>query len=422
VDVSSAGQSVTFTIHVTAAAGFKFAEAVFRSPSGSVIVVNSFVLVSGTANDGAYQRTFVVPHGAEPGTWTLNYVTIFDNASNSKRYGSLGAAYPAGTPIDLAVANSNFSPPALVGANFTPRTVNVGSAAQSVTFTIHVAAAAGFKFAEAVFRSPSGSVIVVSSFMLTSGTENDGFYQRIFVVPEGAEPGTWTLNYITIFDNGSNSKRYGSLGSPYPTGTPTELIVTNSTFSPPALESADFTPKSADVSSAEQTVTFRIHVTAAAGFNFAEAVFRSPSGSVIVVNSFVLVSGTEHDGLYQRTFVMPQSAEPGVWTLSYVTIFDKGSNSKRYGSLGDPYPTGTPTALVIGNYPAPSIARSGTAIAVSILSFTGRVYQLQASNSPTASTFSNVGEPQDGLTGSTVTFTESGVIGSARFYRVLIAE
>jgi hypothetical protein len=94
-------------MHVTANAGFNFAEAEFLSPSSSFVLANNFTLVSGTVTDGTYQSTVVIPKGATPGTWTLRYINIFDKASNSRNYTQSGAnPYPAGTPTALAVTTA----------------------------------------------------------------------------------------------------------------------------------------------------------------------------------------------------------------------------------------------------------------------------------------------------------------------------
>lgn len=69
--------------------------------------------------------------------------------------------------------------------------------------------------------------------------------------------------------------------------------------------------------------------------------------------------------------------------------------------------------------PTPSVQRSGNTIGVTIDSITGHSYQLQrAATLP--GTFENIGAPQQGSTGTVLTFNDSDVTGTIGFYRIVI--
>ena len=55
---------------------------VFRSPSGTRTAQACVSRISGTALDGIYQGTAILPAFTEPGTWTLDFVHFYDTAGN----------------------------------------------------------------------------------------------------------------------------------------------------------------------------------------------------------------------------------------------------------------------------------------------------------------------------------------------------
>ncbi|MBE7210455.1 MAG: trypsin-like serine protease [Gluconacetobacter diazotrophicus] len=68
-----------------------------------------------------------------------------------------------------------------------------------------------------------------------------------------------------------------------------------------------------------------------------------------------------------------------------------------------------------------STTRTSTAVTVTVDSYTGHNYQLQRGTSPTASSFANLGSPQAGSTGTTLTFTDSSPATGQGFYRVVLS-
>jgi|GEM_PF-1525485 len=67
-----------------------------------------------------------------------------------------------------------------------------------------------------------------------------------------------------------------------------------------------------------------------------------------------------------------------------------------------------------------SVSKSGNTFTVRINSNTGHTYQLQYSPTLTGGTFTNIGAPQSGSTGTTLVFTDPAATGSRGFYRVVV--
>lgn len=88
INVAEANQTITFVAHFTDdLSGLGGAtQARFRSPSNHQLedVVFSYPrdLISGTAQDGIYRSTLVLPRFSESGTWKLEYVFLEDNVGN----------------------------------------------------------------------------------------------------------------------------------------------------------------------------------------------------------------------------------------------------------------------------------------------------------------------------------------------------
>jgi cyclophilin family peptidyl-prolyl cis-trans isomerase len=71
--------------------------------------------------------------------------------------------------------------------------------------------------------------------------------------------------------------------------------------------------------------------------------------------------------------------------------------------------------------PQISMTVTGTNIAILVNSFSRHTYQLQGSSQPVSGTFTNVATPQNGVTGTTLTFTATTMSGTNGFYRVAIS-
>jgi autotransporter-associated beta strand protein len=67
-----------------------------------------------------------------------------------------------------------------------------------------------------------------------------------------------------------------------------------------------------------------------------------------------------------------------------------------------------------------SITRSGAGVTIAIGSYAMHTYQLQRSPLPTSNSFFDVGAPQSGATGTTLTFTDASAPSPRAFYRIAV--
>jgi hypothetical protein len=130
-------------------------------------------------------------------------------ASATWTFGTVPGSFTAGTHQATAAVQGSpavtFKGHARAGTtlqslSFTPDEVDVGSGGAQVSVSVH--AATDYRSLTEVrvrFASPSraqtaGHVVLTR----TSGTDTDGVWQGSVTIPEGAEPGVWTLSDLRI--------------------------------------------------------------------------------------------------------------------------------------------------------------------------------------------------------------------------------
>jgi len=89
------------------------------------------------------------------------------------------------------------------------------------------------------------------------------------------------------------------------------------------------------------------------------------------------------------------------------------------------------TVILSNNVAVRSFSKTGTSVALSILSFTGHNYQLQGRASISSGSWQNIGSAQGGtsitnndgsISGTVLNFSDTGgATGSAKFYRIQVS-
>jgi hypothetical protein len=335
VDVTTGPATVMVTAHLTDdLSGVAYAQAVFASPSGqqSAIAYFSGPPVSGTITDGVYQSGATVAQFAEPGTWTLVAVSMYDKVGHYVT--AFAPEFIAkGIATELVVTSiPDLAPPQLGSLTFSPVSVDTTAAPATVTVTAQFTdRPAGLAWAQAVFASPSGQHSATAYFGSSpvSGTIQDGVFQAVATVAQFVEPGTWKLVAVSMSDRAGN---YITLFPPQlqEMGIVTDLFVASTPdLTPPELVSLTFSPSAVDVSSDPAAVAVSARIQdAPAGLAYAQAVFGSPSGRQSAIGYFNVppVSGTINDGVYAASATVAQFAETGTWRLVAVSMFDRAGN------------------------------------------------------------------------------------------------
>ena len=104
------------------------------------------------------------------------------------------------TSVQLVNAYDS-TPPVLVSFDFSPKTVDVRYSSQTVIFTLRCTDdLSGVWYGYVSVLDSSSSYFSSFSASLVSGTYLDGVWQGGLTIPQGAQPGTWTVN-AAVVDN-----------------------------------------------------------------------------------------------------------------------------------------------------------------------------------------------------------------------------
>jgi len=101
------------------------------------------------------------------------------------------------------IMSQDTQPPEIVSFDFDPKAVDTSTSSRQITATARLTDdLSGVDQGSVRFYSPSKSQYVgawFSSYERTSGSDLDGVYLHKMTLPQYSEPGTWKLDYISIY-------------------------------------------------------------------------------------------------------------------------------------------------------------------------------------------------------------------------------
>jgi hypothetical protein len=220
IDISTASQNITVTLHITDnESGFENAN-VFLIDASPDFVISGYLpassRISGTSLDGIYSVTVAVPLYAQPGTWRVD-TRIEDVARNVREFGPGNEPYPVPADALFTVANTgtiDTAGPVLQSFTSSPAAVFTADSTAQVTATIHCTEdLSGFKYGFVYLYDPTGAFQGVTYFQdtqRTSGDAFDGTYTVPVTIPLGSAPGTWSLSIYLRDEVGNSTYQAGS--------------------------------------------------------------------------------------------------------------------------------------------------------------------------------------------------------------------
>ena len=124
---------------------------------------------------------------------------------------------------------SDTQPPVLTSFTFSPTAVDTTTTSASVTVTAQVTDnLSGVSGVSLQFLSPSGNQEQQCGLNLVSGTNLNGTYQCVLVMPAFSEAGTWNVSDVFVVDKTGNLQFYFT-SDLQALGFPTQLIVDSTT-------------------------------------------------------------------------------------------------------------------------------------------------------------------------------------------------
>ncbi len=184
----------------------------FVSPNGQQSVIGMLddsTLQPAPAAPGTYQFSLLIPDYSETGVWSAqaylvdsvgNAITV--SAADMQTAGLSGYQF---TQVDVGGDNTGPQLSALVISG-TPVDVAAANGQVTITATITddiVGLAADTALSSIAFTSTSGNQTLqadIAAIHRISGTAKNGVYEITLTVPQGAEPGDWTLRSLILRD------------------------------------------------------------------------------------------------------------------------------------------------------------------------------------------------------------------------------
>lgn len=387
VDVSATSQTIAATVEATDnSSGVASIYSYFLSPSGNQQFSIYFQyssdnfdsdLFAGTPLDGMYSSYGVLGTCSEPGLWTLTGITVTDACGNSTSYAAKASgatlAFPANTATALVVTNTNnISPaappaPAVTGFTFTPTSIDL-STTNAITVTV---TGSNITSGNYYFRSPTGNESVGNDFT-GGGAGITGTFTSTttFYSPMCEESGTWTLEYVNVYDAASapcgngTSKSYFTPS--YPPGTPvTTLIVTNTNVdtSSPTLNSISLSSTAVDVTNGDATLNAIVNVTGSTGgFSNGYAIYTSTSGQTLYLYFYNSDPFTVTSGTFPGSINVTTCDLSGTYSLTSASVSDETcDNTTNY--TAPKFPAGIlPSSFLVINGTATTASLTVTLI------------------------------------------------------------
>lgn len=287
------------------------------SPSGTAVLPFG---CQRSDSEGSFSGILAIPDSAETGRWYLTYLRVTDNAYNSKIY-SENAPLLTKSYFEVLGSGSDNLPPEVTAVYFNPSEVYGG---EQVEVTIEAQDdKSGVARISGVLMSPSKHARL--SFSCQNVGEANRFYGQL-TVPEDAETGHWTLEYLRAEDEAKNAKTFYRSNDPGMFDNAGVDVYTNSSDSqPPTLDNLMIYPT---MVAYEETARIVVYASDdVSGINRISGRLQSPSGQAHIPFSCVYDQGSDE---YVAEVVIPTNAEIGLWRVDYIHMTDNARNQINY--------------------------------------------------------------------------------------------
>jgi len=220
IDVRKADANVTVTARITDnLSGVGSADAFLyppgsQGPYGYSLGSSRLERVSGTALDGRYRATIVVPKGSPGGLWNAQ-ISVTDAAGGgaSARYvgedmyrlqNPSGAVYPELSPIangrlQVTGVAVDAAPPQLLEVIVDKPAVDTLGQGVTVRVRLHVTDV-GDGFLTSIIELKGPGIDQFGGMAAESGDTHDGWWRVDFTLPQGTPPGSYVLDLIQLQD------------------------------------------------------------------------------------------------------------------------------------------------------------------------------------------------------------------------------
>ncbi|MEO7221273.1 MAG: calcium-binding protein [Devosia sp.] len=294
-------------------------------PTGkSVASAAIWDLESGTNLNGAWSGTLTIPQYARTGVYSLR-IEATDNSNNNTFFDVAAVSGQSLSVISTTPADT--TGPIVTGVSLDPWVVNISTGSVTVNLAIDASDdISGVRSMILGITDSTGQAVASAAIWdLESGSNLNGIWFGTLTIPQYARTGAYTVrieatdnaNNNTFFDVATVSGQSLSVISTAPADT-TAPIVTGVSLDPWVV----------DISTGSATVGIAIHATDdISGIRSMSLIATDSSGkSVASAAIWNLESGTNLDGTWSGSLVIPQHARIGPYTIR-IEATDNTSNN-----------------------------------------------------------------------------------------------
>lgn len=347
IDASAGPVSLTFRFELTDdLAGIQWCQTLMLSPTQSQHL-SVFGSIAGAPRSAVIEVTTSLPQYAESGEWTAAWLVCTDAAGNQLTHNRNVA--PFDFPSFTVVSIGDLAPPELVGLQITPDVVDVSGGPVTLTFAFDVTDdLSGMAWCQVLMLSPSEGQHL--SVAVTAGQPASVPLEAVTQLPQHAESGEWHMGWIVCADRASNQVTL-TQHEPLAFEPPTFTVASAADVTPPTLHSASVSPSVVDASGGPVQMTFRFDLSDdLAGAHWCQMLMSSPSQGQHL-NLLVSTTDAPLTAVLEGTTMLPQFAEAGQWSMSWVVCTDAANNQTTYQS-NSPLPFPAPSFTVAETDPA----------------------------------------------------------------------
>lgn len=221
-------------------------------------------------------------------------------------------------PKEEPDAETDVTPPQLMGVEFTPAQVQDNGQTTLVAYVIDNLS--GVRSVSGVIASPSGAL---QGFACQREGEGDRFVAPIRVPPDAAD-GDWSVKYLTLSDNANNSVNINQQSGQLPMTAKFRVNSSASDAAPPLLRSVYLERRS--MNAGERNTVFVQAEDEKSGVSLVSGVFVSPSKQARIGFGCRPGSG----GAWECTVSPPACLDCGAWQLEQVQVQDKANNMATF--------------------------------------------------------------------------------------------
>lgn len=307
-----------------------------------------------------YLATGIFPKWIAKGTWFIEHIIVTDKVGNERTMGTkeiqnLPGVGEEGVKIFNSSPTEDVTPPELVEFQILNKEINTEFEDQEVTIIVKVIdtqsgihPSGGGIQARFIPRSASPGQGQVKNFYFEpiEGIGNEDKYVSTATFPTGSAKGDWMLEEFMMRDQIGNSKdihvwrdskeeQKEIFESQYGQGeAKISNLATREDLSSPELISFSLTPTVFDTSKGDVLLTIEMRITddmAGVDLERVEAHIRPLiSTQQLSISQIELSEGDHLDGIYKKTFTIPQYSKAGIWRVDTVFTEDNVSNSSNY--------------------------------------------------------------------------------------------